>query len=449
MKVFCALICCLGIVLLTPFSNSAFSKETIEVGVIGPMKYVYGDHMWKGAQLAADEINTAGGVQAGGKTYRIELTKADDNCHANVADAVSAMQRLVTMKDVDYVVGGHRSEAVLAQQEVMADNQILFLGTGSAHDEQSERVAKNYERYKYWFRVGPTRSSEQAKYYHAIAWPVVRAIRSDLGIDTPRVAILADKAKWCDPIVEMAHRVFPAMGCEVVGEWRPSFTASSVAAELSAIKSAGAHLIFQLFAGPAGAAASKQWGELQIPAAIAGVNIEALKESLWEETDGMCNYLATADAMNPGVKISEKTIPFINAFTSRFGERPNNNAQATYDALHVLKNAIERADSLETDAVIKAMEKTDYTGPAGRLVFTSRDHKAPHDVKWGPQYATSLGVQWRNGERIAYWPDGRELHQAILDIGAPPGWDEVRFEGIRDYQLPPRVVEYWKDRKKE
>lgn len=436
---------CLAMLVL-PLDAGASRQETVRVGIIGPMQFLYGDHQWKAAQIAVDEINAAGGVNINGKAHKIELFRADDNCFISIPDAVSAMERLITRRNVHFVVGGFRTEAVLAQQEIMADNKVIFLGTGSAHDEQNHRVKRDYDRYKYWFRVGPHRSSKLLDMYISVSWPVVSAIRSELGIEKPRVAILADRAQWADPIVETARRVFTDMGCEVVGEWRPSFTANSVISELSAIESAGAHMIFQLFAGPAGAPVGRQWGELKVPAAIAGVNIEGVKGSFWDDTGGMCNYMATADALVPGVAMTDRTLPFLEQFKNRFNEHPAYTGVYTYDAIGVLKEAIERAGTLETDAVIKALEATDYIGTTGRMVFTGMDHPGPHDLVLGPEYATQLGVQWIDGKRVAYWPDGKELPQAILDIGAPSGWDTLTFEGIQQYTLPPWMVEHWKSR---
>jgi branched-chain amino acid transport system substrate-binding protein len=439
------LLCFLTLAMLVmPLGAGKASGQTIKIGIIGPMQFLYGDHQWKAAQLAADEINDAGGILVKGKKHTIELVKADDNCFISIPDAVSAMERLTTMSKVDFVIGGFRTEAVLAQQEIMADNKTIYLGTGSAHDEQNLRVGKNYERYKYWFRVGPHASSLQAQYYLAVTVPVLNAIRSELGVEKPKVAILADRAQWCDPIVETARKVFDQMGCEVVGDWRPSFTANSAVSEFSAIKSVGAHLIFQLHAGPAGSPVARQWGDLQIPAAIAGVNVEAVRGTFWDDTRGACNYMGTADAINPGVAITERTIPFVEAFRERFGELPAYTGVGAYDAFGVLKEAIERADYLDTDDVIVALEKTDYTATTGRMAFYPRDHERPHDLRFGPDYTAMLGVQWIDGKRGAYWPDGKELPQAILDMGAPSGWDKVNYEGIQKYVLPPWVVEHWK-----
>ena len=155
--------------------------------------------------MARDEINAAGGVNVGGVMHNIELVKADSNEILSVIDAVSAMERIVTVDLVDFVIGGFRTEAVLAKQEVMADHRVIFLGTGSGHPEQSMRVAKDYERYKYWFRVSPVNSIYMGRITFAQVAVVADAIRRELGIATPKVALMLEKAVWADPIVAAAQ----------------------------------------------------------------------------------------------------------------------------------------------------------------------------------------------------------------------------------------------------
>jgi branched-chain amino acid transport system substrate-binding protein len=408
------------------------------------MKFTMGDHTWKGAELAATQINAAGGILIKDKRYQFALTKADDNSYASIPDAVSAMERLLTVKKVDFVIGGHRSEAVLAQQEVMADNKVIFLGTAAIHKDLNTRVAKNYERYKYWFKPCPISMAALTLSYIAATEPIIRTLRTNLGIEKPKVAIMADKAIYAEGPVKLVKKIFPQLGCEVVGEWRPSFMATSVAAELSAIKSAGAHMIFQIVSGPAGNIYSRQWGELQIPVVLVGLNMEGQLETHWKTTDGNCNYMETGDTIGNAEK-TKKTRPFLDAFFKKYGNYPLSPAIGTYDSLHILKDAIERAGMLDTNAVIRELEKTDYIGPNGRITFTQVGNEMPHDVIWSPEN-TWVGMQWRDGKRFAFWPDGHEMHEAILAEGAPRGWDKVRYKGTTDYVLPPWVVEYWKDK---
>ena len=53
--------------------------KKIKIGVIGPMKFSAGKHNWWGAEMAADEINGAGGVMLKGVKHQIELVKTDSN----------------------------------------------------------------------------------------------------------------------------------------------------------------------------------------------------------------------------------------------------------------------------------------------------------------------------------------------------------------------------------
>ena len=399
------------------------TKE-IKIGVIGPMAYVQGEHHWYGAQLAAEEINAQGGIMVGNESYQITLVQVDSNEMLSVSDAATAMERAITVENVDFLVGGFRTEAVFAMQDVAMNYERIFLGCGAATPELCTRVADDYDTYQYWFRVTPINSNYLFQVDLALIGMVADEIRAELGIETPKVAILAEQAVWCDGIVAAAYMYLPAMGMEIVGEWRPSPTATEVTAELSAIDAAGAHIIFTSLSGPVGIPYATQWGELEIPAASVGINVEAQKEGFWDATGGKGNYEMTLNTY-ARVNITNETLPFIDRFVEEVGELPTYNA-GTYEALYILKAAIERAGSLDSDAIVAELENTDRIGTAGRIVFDET-----HDVTWGPGYVTGLGVQWQDGEMKCVWPP------------ADGSWEGVVYEGAVDYVLPPWVVEAW------
>lgn len=434
------LLVCLAVLILGTAGHASQSIDLkIGIGIPGPMKFMPGEQLWRGATLAADEINAAGGIKVKGLKYKIELIKQDTNEMLSVSDAVNALEKLITVDKVNFLVGGFRSEAVLAMQEIMASHRILFIGTGGAvHISLNERVAQNYDKYKYWFRVSAINSMYMGASNFAQLDSVKAAVTKELGIKTPKVAILCEKALWVDPIVKAAEDKFPKMGMEVVGVWRPSPLSTDLTAELSGIRAAGTHLIFVMLTGPVGVVFSRQWGELQIPAAPAGSNIEGMSKRHWGATGGMCEYEATWQWYG-GVAITEKTIPFFDKYLKEFGDYPTH-PSATYDGIYVLKEAIERAGTLETDAVLAELEKTDYRGALGRIVFTPRESKWPHDIIWGPGFATALGVQWINGKQMVVWPDGGPV------LGDQK-WVGVRYKGTVDYKLPPWMTKYWKDKK--
>jgi branched-chain amino acid transport system substrate-binding protein len=431
------------VVFFLPF-NAYTQTKVIKIGVSAPLKFTIGQHIAKGAEMAAEEINAAGGVTIKGERYNYEVIVADDNCFLSVTDAVSAIEKLIRVRKVNFVLGGYSSQGALAQQEVMADNKVIYLATGGTHPELNERVAKNYDRYKYWFRIWVC-SNDQALNYFAQVSSIVEKVKSELGIAKPKVALLMDKAVWIDPIAGLAKKFFPAMGCEVIGEWRPSVQATNLTAEFAAIKSAGAHIIFQVSAGPIGHLYGKQWGELKIPACLIGVNVEAGDSKHWEATRGMCNYEHTSGSAR--VAFSEKSLPFWDEFIKRHGESPLYTAQLNYDVLFFLKEAIEKAGTLNSDALIPFLEKTDYQGTIIRTVFTPRNHPRPHDLVVGPEYAYSTGSQWRDGKLVPVWPDGKGVHPAIINAGFPGGWEKIKLDGAVEYQIPPWVKKFWKDKK--
>src|SRR5713226_2822668 len=170
----------------------ASAQGTIKIAILGPMAFVQGENHWAGAEMARDEINKAGGINVGGKRMQIELIRGDTNEIQSVPDATNAMERVITRDKADFVIGGFRSEAVLAMQEVAMDYKKIFLGAGAADAKLGANVEKNYDRYKYWFRVAPLNSPGLGKTLFAVLGTIAGQIKADLKKENPKVAILAE-----------------------------------------------------------------------------------------------------------------------------------------------------------------------------------------------------------------------------------------------------------------
>jgi branched-chain amino acid transport system substrate-binding protein len=375
----------------------AQAQGTIKIAILGPMAFVQGENHWAGAEMARDEINRGGGISVGGKKLQVELTRIDTNEIQSVPDATNAMERAITRDKADFLVGGFRSEAVLAMQEIAMDNKKIFLGAGAAHSKLGINVEQNYERYKYWFRVTPVKDVDLVRQSFAALGEVAAQIRKQLGKDTPKVAILAEKAVWVEGIVAAAQKNLPAMKMEVVGLWQPSAVATDVTAELAAIDRAGADVVFTLLSGPVGIVVGRQMGERNMRAIAFGINVEAQKDAFWQATAAKGNYVSTLETIAE-VEITPKTVPFVKAFKDRFKKAPTYNA-GTYDAIMLLKDAIERAGTTDADKLVPVLEKTAYTGITGVIEFDKR-----HDPVWGPGKVPGLAVQWQDGEKVTFWP---------------------------------------------
>ena len=96
----------------------------------------------------------------------------------------------------------------------------------------------------------------------------------------------------------------------------------------------------------------------------------------------------------------------------------------------LLKRAIEQAGSLDTDMIITEIEKTDFIGPGARIAFTGTDTPEPHDIMYGPGYATAIATQWQDGEMKCVWPN--------LGIDE---WEGLMYEGTVMWQAPPLLIE--------
>ena len=433
------LVCCV----IVGGALTAEAKDTIKIGVAGPMQFSWGKNMLAGVQVAVEEINAEGGVSVNGKKMKIEVVYTDSNDYLSVLDAVNAVKRLITVDKVDFLDYGARTEAVIAQMEVMADHKIVGLAGGGGSPALFKPMAKNYERYKYLFNPIPN-AGDQNRGYLAILNMAANKVRAELGIAKPKVALVMEKAMWTDALIGLAKTVFPKMGLEVVGAWKPSPMASDMTAELTAVKASGAQIIYQVFTGPASIILNKQVGELQLPVVVVGLNMSgsSMGKGYWDETSGMCNYEVTMATDFSTVQVTDKSVAVYKKLFKKLGNKmPTFTGFAQYDNVYMLKEAIERAGTLESDAVAAEMAKTDYIGPQGRVAFYPKTHQWPNSARYGPGYQTFVGFQWRDGKMLAVWPDG-----VRPPLEKDPAWEGLRYEGTVDFVLPPRMIKYWKNK---
>jgi len=377
--------------------NSGAHAQTIKIAILGPMAFVQGENHWAGAEMARDEINKAGGVNVGGKRRQIELIRADTNEIQSVPDATNAIERVITRDRADFLIGGFRSEAVLAMQEVAMDHKKIFLGAGAAHSKLGQNVEENYSRYKYWFRYTPTKDVDLARTLFAVMTSIAQQVRTELKTDTPKVALLAEKAVWTQALVAAAQKNLPAMKMDVVGLWQPSATATDVTAELSAIDRSGAHIVFTMLSGPVGIVVGRQMGERGMKAVAWGINVEGQKEEFWQATAGKAHFVSTLDTYAE-VEMTPRTLPFVRAFKERYKKMPTYTA-ATYDAIHMLKAVIEKENTLDADKLVAAIEKIEHVGTGSIVTFDKR-----HDLVWAVGKTAGIAVQWQDGKKVPFWP---------------------------------------------
>jgi branched-chain amino acid transport system substrate-binding protein len=406
------------------------------------MQYIQGEHHWWGAEMARDEINAAGGVKVlpDAPPYMIQLIQADSNEINSITDASAAMEKLITVDGAQFVVGGFRTEAVFPMQEVAMDNKIIFMNCGAATLALQTPVLTNYDRYKYYFRVTPFQSGYLVQNVLMSMSMADKIIREQTGIQRPlNAAVFTEGAQWADAITSIMQALIPTkLGMKVVGTWRPSPTATDCNAEMAAIQAANTDIIGEVISGPLGVPYARSWGELKVPAASVGIDVEAQAYTFWEATQHFGNYETGVVTLAENTAVTPKTVPFYNAFVAKTGQPPIYTGAGTYDAIYTLAEAITRAGTLASDAVVAEVEKTDRIGAGAHLVFTGIDDpsKDPHDVTYGPGFSTGISGQWQDGKLVGVWPNPNYVGYVPNDA-----WKTVSYEGMVKWIPRPELID--------
>ena len=147
---------CVGTALigLQTVSSGEFARSedgTIKLGLVAPMSGPnarYGAFSMRGAEMAAKEINGAGGV--GGR--KINVMPVDSQ--GTPVEGVSATRRLIDKDQVDYIIGDVSSSVTLAMQPVAEDAGVLLLNAASSNPMITYKAGVG--GFKWTFRNYPT-----------------------------------------------------------------------------------------------------------------------------------------------------------------------------------------------------------------------------------------------------------------------------------------------------
>ncbi len=393
--------------------------ERITLGAPLSTAYLYGWDAERGIRLAVEEINAAGGVDVGGEKLPLALEVIDTRDlepGVPIDDAIKAVERLILQKDVDFLVGGPvRSEAALAVMDLLATyRKVSILTTGALTPAYHRTVAEDYEKYKYCFRI----SSEIVTLSRDLM-AVFEKIRTDFGLD--RVFIMVQDVAHARKAGELVEKLLAENGFAVAGHEVYPTGAADFAPGLLAARGAGAQLLFIWMDMPETAILLKQWKSFELRMLPLGFMSAAEQPGFWEASDGSAEY-TVVDLVNGGnapADITPWTQRFVAAYEERWGLEPEGyGTSSSYMAVYALKDAIERAATLEADAVVRALESIDLMGVYGRIRFDPESHQVIPATD--PEEGAVGGViQWQDGRRVTVWPPAT----AAGTLRLPPWWD--------------------------
>jgi branched-chain amino acid transport system substrate-binding protein len=369
----------------------AQAKEPIKIGVIAEASSISGTGISRGAQLAVDTINAAGGLDG----RKLEMVLYDD--HSSAADGVRAFQRAVSQDKVVAVIGVYISEIALALQPWAARSHVPFITTGSASNEISKHVHDDYEKNKYTFH------EFMASRFIAdsVCDSIKQTMQPQYSIKT--AVVFSEDAAWSTPLDAEYLECLPKIGVKVLdhvrfsadtGDFTPLF--NKIEAQKPDVIVAGISHV--------GVQPTVQWAQQQVPVPMMGYSGQATSGTFWNDTNGAAAGIVTLAVAAAGADLTAKTQPFVSDYLKRFGDAPPHTAFTTFDSLYVLAEAIKRAGSTDGDKLVAALEKTDYVGTVGRVQFYGRDNDFTHAMKYGPEFVTGVMLQWQNGKQVTLWP---------------------------------------------
>jgi branched-chain amino acid transport system substrate-binding protein len=384
----------------TPTPPPFEGKKEVVVGVLGPMALPEGTAEEKGAKLAADEINKKGGILG----LPVKVVVGDTKLNPDAAAA--EMRRLATVEHADMVTGGFSSGVMMSIMEVVAETKTVFLGDASSPAHPA-KVAENYEKYKYWFRISQNNGS-------TFAWDLADMIDflRDKGVTVEKVYIIRDEHIWTDAVMKGLTPLLEERGVEIVADKQVGRGYTEYEPLLLDAKARGADVIMPILAiAGTGDVLAKAWGELQIPALLAGHDLAAIDYQFYDKTEGMANYeifIADGGALvtSPPTDMCAK---FVEAYKAKYGHYPESHqAYGAYDAVYAYKAAVEAAykagekNPFDDDVVVKYLEKYDTKNPLV-LTRTIAWHKN-HALAWGDNFVRNWVSQWQDGQQFIIHP---------------------------------------------
>lgn len=372
-------------------SAQAQSKDPIKIGVIAEAQSVAGSSIPDAAKLAADEINAAGGVDG----RKIEIVSYDN--HSSAVESVRAFQRAVSEDHVNAVVTSYISEVVLALQPWAGRLKTVMITPGAASDVITQNIAKDYEHQKYTFH-GYLRSS-------ALAGLVCDAAKELLvdGLKMKSAVVMSEDAAWTTPLDEGYVDCLPKIGLKVLDHIRFSPDTTDFTPIFNKIEGLKPDVIITGISH-VGTQPTAQWKSQQVPIPMFGISSQATNSTFWKETNGATEGVLYQGVSGPGVAVTKRTLPFVQAFEKRYGHTPSYCGYTAYDQVYYIAEAVKRAGSTDSDKLVDALEKTDFEGTIGRTVFHGKDDPHVHGLKTGKGFITGLMLQWQDGKQVNLWP---------------------------------------------
>ncbi|MBI5029588.1 MAG: ABC transporter substrate-binding protein [Chloroflexi bacterium] len=382
------------------------AAQPIIIGVPTALGTIEGTDSLNSVKMAVDEINAKGGVNVGGtkrplQVESIDTREAEPGIPVN--DALSAVEKLILEKKLNaIVVGAFRSEVLPASMDLVGKYKIPYLTTIGMAPVLQQKVTEDYNKYKYFFRVG-----FNSTYLVQYMTQTMGFLNKEFGFT--KAYIVDQDVAWAKGTGGGVEAWFKGNGWTVLGHDSYPVGASDFASSLTKAKDGKADVLVPIFDMPQAGILLKQARAMQLPSLLTGFISPVAPASAWKtfegEVDGMVNFVFEVGPL--AVKAVPASVTYNENYGKKFGEEARNKLSGhgpgpAYDSVYILAAAIERAGSVDGDALVTALEATDMNGVIGKIKF-SKDHQVVYGMD-PKEAAIGAAFQWKNGVRVPVFP---------------------------------------------
>jgi branched-chain amino acid transport system substrate-binding protein len=345
-----------GMLVVVGMIYRAPAQEPIKLGVVGPHTgpaAADGLSTLIGAQVAAQEINGAGGLLGGRK---IEIVAADSR--GIPAESVSAFRKVVTQDKVVAVDCCWFSSSTIAtlptieELKIPTTNGISFLP-----DAKETKLT-----YLFKFAQTPRLESRFVDYW-------VNKLK------VKKVAFLARNDDWGRATSGVYQARLKELGGTIVSSDYYTPGEKDFYSYLTKIKALNPDAVNVVDISATAATQVKQMAELGLKATILGSDgpiTDAFIKIAGKPAEGVPLVVRYGTTLE-----TPRNKGFIAAFKARRnGEDPDQYAQAGYDGVYLQAEAIKRAGSTDPAKIREALLKTDYTSVAGSPIRFDQHQQA-------------------------------------------------------------------------
>ncbi|MGB2911015.1 MAG: ABC transporter substrate-binding protein [Anaerolineales bacterium] len=340
------------------------ASGTITIGINAPMT---GDipKVGEGTKFAAEmwleDINEAGGLEVGGKTYQVELVIEDNESKAE--SATKANTKMITQDEVLVIVGPQASKQAVPAGGVANDNETPMVSPWSTNP--------NTTLDRPWVFRTPFLDPFQG--------PVVaKFVTDEFGFEKAAVLydVASDYPKGLAEFFKQGWEEIHGPGSVVAYE---SFTTkdNDFSAQLTKIKGSGAEFIFTPQYYNEVALIVQQAHELGWDAPIVGSDSWGSAELMNLCGDDCIGQFFSTHYAAAGATGATKE--FIDRYNEKYGYVPDDVGALTWDTMLIVQKAIQDCGELTGDIAVDRKcvrdalaQIKDFDGITGQMTFTEQ-----------------------------------------------------------------------------